>query len=68
MGILPLQFEEGQSVESLGLDGTETFTIAPIDFSKGLPEPAHVAVEAVKPSGGEDRLQHDRTYRYSYRG
>ena len=49
--ILPLQFEEGQSVESLGLDGTETFTIAPIDFSKGLPEPAHVAVEAVKPSG-----------------
>ena len=51
MGILPLQFEEGQSVESLGLDGTETFTIAPIDFSKGLPEPAHVPVEAVKPSG-----------------
>lgn len=51
MGILPLQFEEGQSVEALGLDGTETFTIAPIDFSKGLPEPAHVAVEAGKPSG-----------------
>ena len=66
MGILPLQFEEGQSVETLGLDGTETFTIAPIDFSKGLPEPAHVAVEAVKPFWREDRLQHDRAYRYSY--
>jgi aconitate hydratase len=28
MGILPLVFEEGQSAESLGLDGTETFDIA----------------------------------------
>ena len=51
MGILPLQFEEGQSVESLGLDGSETITIAPIDFSQGLPDPAVVGVKAVKPSG-----------------
>ena len=27
MGVLPLQFPEGQSAASLGLDGTETFTI-----------------------------------------
>ncbi|MEC4748819.1 aconitate hydratase AcnA [Methylomicrobium sp. Wu6] len=27
MGILPLQFEEGQSADSLGLKGTETFAI-----------------------------------------
>ncbi|HET9127218.1 MAG TPA: aconitate hydratase AcnA [Propionibacteriaceae bacterium] len=27
MGVLPLQFPEGQSAESLGLDGTETFEI-----------------------------------------
>ena len=27
MGVLPLQFLEGQDPESLGLDGTETFTI-----------------------------------------
>ena len=27
MGILPLQFEEGASVESLGLTGEETFTL-----------------------------------------
>ncbi len=51
MGILPLQFEEGESVETLGLDGTECFTIAPIDFSKGLPNPAHVPVVATKQSG-----------------
>ena len=28
MGILPLQFKEGASASSLGLDGTETFSIA----------------------------------------
>lgn len=53
MGILPLQFEEGESIETLGLDGTETFTIARIDFSKGLPRPAHVPVVATKSSGDE---------------
>lgn len=51
MGILPLQFEEGQSVESLGLDGSETISIDPIDFSQGLPKPAKVDVHAVKPDG-----------------
>jgi len=27
MGVVPLQFQEGQSAQSLGLDGTETYTI-----------------------------------------
>ena len=53
MGILPLQFEEGENVESLGLDGTETITIGDIDFSKGLPSPSHVGVTAVKPDGSK---------------
>ncbi len=51
MGILPLQFEEGQSVESLGLDGSEVITVGDIDFSNGLPSPSHVSVTAVKPDG-----------------
>ena len=51
MGILPLQFEEGDSVETLGLDGTEQVTIAPIDFSQGLPIPSQVDVVAHKPQG-----------------
>ena len=51
MGILPLQFLEGESASTLGLDGTETYTIGAIDFSQGLPEPAIVPVSAVKPSG-----------------
>jgi aconitate hydratase len=28
MGILPLQFKQGESADSLGLKGTETFTIS----------------------------------------
>ncbi len=31
MGILPLQFQAGQSADSLGLKGTETFTITTPD-------------------------------------
>ncbi len=47
MGVLPLQFEEGSSVDVLGLDGTELFTIGDIDFSQGLPNPVKVMVSAV---------------------
>jgi aconitate hydratase len=31
MGVLPLQFLPDQTAETLGLDGTETFTIAELD-------------------------------------
>lgn len=51
MGILPLQFEEGQNAESLGLDGTERITVGEIDFSEGLPNPSHVVVTTEKPDG-----------------
>ena len=56
MGILPLQFEEGQSVESLGLDGTELFSIEPIDFGSGeprLPQPRVVRVSATQQDGSK---------------
>jgi aconitate hydratase len=33
MGVLPLQFEEGTSAQSLGLDGTETFDITGLEGS-----------------------------------
>ncbi|HIY83455.1 aconitate hydratase AcnA [Rubneribacter sp.] len=51
MGILPLQFQEGESAEGLGLDGTERYTVAPIDFSAGLPEPRVVDVTAEREDG-----------------
>lgn len=51
MGILPLQFEEGENAETLGLDGSEVFNIENIDFSHGLPNPSVVAISAEKASG-----------------
>lgn len=51
MGVLPLQFEEGSSTETLGLDGSESFTIEEIDFSHGLPVPSKVTVTAIHPNG-----------------
>ncbi len=57
MGILPLQFLEGQSAEGLGLDGTEGYTVGSIDFSAGLPEPAVVEVRATRPDGTETAFE-----------
>ena len=51
MGILPLQFVEGESVASLGLDGAEAISVDEIDFSTGLPNPAVVGVHAKKADG-----------------
>ncbi|SNC60523.1 aconitate hydratase [Kytococcus aerolatus] len=53
MGVLPLQFPEGESAESLGLDGTETFDITGIEaFNEGR-NPGTVKVVARK-EGGEE--------------
>lgn len=51
MGIMPLQFEEGQNAEALGLDGSEVVSVPPIDFSQGLPNPARVTVTAQAKNG-----------------
>ncbi|WP_165246566.1 aconitate hydratase AcnA [Adlercreutzia sp. ZJ141] len=51
MGMLPLQFKDGENAERLGLDGTERYTIGAVDFSSGLPEPAEVEIEAARADG-----------------
>lgn len=51
MGVLPLQFLEGQNAASLGLDGTELISIDSVDFSRGLPEPSRVWAHATKKDG-----------------
>jgi aconitate hydratase len=48
MGVVPLQFEEGQNAETLGLDGHETFTIEPIDLTDGKPGSRKVTVTATE--------------------
>lgn len=50
MGILPLEFVDNTAQE-LGLDGSELFSVAPIDFSCGLPNPAIVEVSALNKAG-----------------
>ena len=51
MGVLPLQFPEGQSADSLGLDGTETFDISGITELNEGRTPKTVKVVATKESG-----------------
>ncbi|WP_418276705.1 aconitate hydratase AcnA [Isoptericola jiangsuensis] len=51
MGVLPLQFPVGESVESLGLDGTETFDISGITALNDGETPRTVAVKATKADG-----------------
>lgn len=48
MGVLPLQFPDGQTAETLGLDGTETFTITGITALNGGETPKTVRVVAAK--------------------
>ena len=51
MGVVPLQFPAGQSAESLGLDGTETFSITGLTALNEGSTPRTVAVTAQKADG-----------------
>jgi aconitate hydratase len=52
MGVLPLQFQDGDSPETLGLTGEETFDITGIAVMNEGGVPATVQVRAVAPGGG----------------
>lgn len=51
MGVLPLQFEDGQSPESLGLTGRETYDISGV--AEGLAPHARLSVLARSDEGAE---------------
>ncbi|BDF98898.1 aconitate hydratase [Actinomyces oris K20] len=51
MGVVPLQFPAGQSAESLGLGGTETFSITGLTALNEGTTPRTVAVTAQKADG-----------------
>ncbi|MCG5433556.1 aconitate hydratase [Mycobacterium sp. MYCO198283] len=62
MGVIPLQFPEGESASSLGLDGTETFDITGIEALNGQGErPKTVHVKATKEGG--DPVEFDAVVR-----
>ncbi len=48
MGILPLVFKEGENCETLGLDGSETYSISGIE---GIEPGKVLKVKAIKPDG-----------------
>ena len=49
MGVLPMEFVDGQNGDSLGLDGTETYSIGGV--SEGLTPHKLLPVTATKPDG-----------------
>jgi aconitate hydratase len=49
MGVLPLRFKEGQNAESLGLDGSEVYTIE--GLHNDMPPKSEVTVRAKKFDG-----------------
>ncbi|MGL4743747.1 MAG: aconitate hydratase AcnA, partial [Dermatophilaceae bacterium] len=51
MGVLPLQFPEGESASSLGLDGTETFSVTGVTELNHGRVPSTVQVVAENDSG-----------------
>jgi aconitate hydratase len=51
MGVVPLQFPAGENADSLGLDGTETFSITGITALNEGTTPRTVKVVATKESG-----------------
>jgi aconitate hydratase len=53
MGVLPLQFPAGESAASLGLDGTETFSVTGVTALNEGTTPRTVEVRAVAESGRE---------------
>jgi len=64
MGVLPLQFAQGESAESLGLTGEELFSITGIAeaMAGGGAPPRTVRVRAERPGGGEP-VEFDATVR-----
>lgn len=53
MGVLPLQFPEGESAESLGLTGEETFSVDGVTELNDGVTPKTMKVTAVAPDGKE---------------
>ena len=67
MGILPLQFENGQSAESLGLTGEEVFDLEGIRADAGaevFPGP-HANSKDDEPNRGEGPVQSNRAHRHA---
>ena len=61
MGVIPLQFPQGESASSLGLDGTEVYDITGIEAINEGKTPKTVRVKASK--DGKDAVEFDAVVR-----
>src|SRR6266571_350417 len=59
MGILPLQFQAGQSPETLGVSGKETFDLTGLGdvLAEGFPRGRELTVRATRPDGSTVQFQ-----------
>ena len=64
MGVLPLQFPAGESVESLGLTGEEIFDVGDLEDGEAKTVDGHARREGADPS----RVRGDRSPRHPERG
>ncbi len=55
MGVLPLQFKDGDSAKSLGLDGSETFTIT--GLVNGIEPKQQAKVSVMRPDGSRSSFE-----------
>jgi aconitate hydratase len=62
LGVLPLQFMPGESIQKLGIRGDECFTIQGTDITSLKPV---LTVTAQRPDGGPLQLPCHRTHRYA---
>jgi len=66
MGVIPLQFPAGQSADSLGLDGTEVFSITGIEkLNEGVtPKTVHVVAKpSANSAAGKPVVEFDAVVR-----
>jgi aconitate hydratase len=58
MGILPLQFQPGEGIQSLGLTGTEAYDIADLAavLTEGFPQGKQLTVRAMRADGSDRRF------------
>ena len=68
MGVLPLQFNPGESAQSLGLTGEETYSITGLAGVDPLPRQVTVRVEATAGTGSGERVHGNRADRHPGRG
>ncbi len=54
MGVLPLQYRDGDTAQSLGLTGEETFAVRGVTALNEGTTPREVDVVATRPGGGEE--------------